>query len=124
MPTTHTSHPTDRHVGARVRALRRAKNLSQSELGDILGVTFQQVQKYEKGANRIAPSRLQVIAEKLETPITFFFDRPGQSVSDGYAHAVDEFLGSLDGAQIVRAWGKLKPSLRRQLAIIARNMAT
>ncbi len=67
-------HPTDIHVGRKVRESRAAKSMSQEQLGKILGVSFQQVQKYEKGTNRIGSSRLWDIASALETPITYFFD--------------------------------------------------
>lgn len=67
-------HPTDIHVGRKVREARAAKGMSQEQLGKMLGVSFQQVQKYEKGTNRIGSSRLWDIARALETPITYFFD--------------------------------------------------
>jgi transcriptional regulator with XRE-family HTH domain len=75
-------NPTDKHVGARVRMRRMMLGLSQEKLGDGLGLTFQQVQKYEKGANRIGASRLQQIAHILQVPVAFFFEGapsiPGQ----------------------------------------------
>lgn len=67
-------HPTDIHVGRKVREARAAKGMSQEQLGKILGVSFQQVQKYEKGTNRIGSSRLYDIAKALDTPVTYFFD--------------------------------------------------
>ena len=67
-------HPTDVHVGKRVRQARLAKGLSQGALGKSLGVSFQQVQKYESGANRIGSSRLWDISVILDTPIEFFFE--------------------------------------------------
>lgn len=66
--------PVDVHVGRRVREARAAKGLSQEKLGNLLGISFQQVQKYEKGANRIGSSRLWALANALEVPVTFFFD--------------------------------------------------
>jgi len=77
-------NPVDAHVGRRVREARAARGLSQEKLGNILGISFQQVQKYEKGTNRIGSSRLWAIANALEVPITFFFD--GME----YAAEVDE----------------------------------
>jgi transcriptional regulator with XRE-family HTH domain len=65
---------TDRHVGGRVRMRRMMLGMSQEKLGDALGLTFQQVQKYEKGTNRVGASRLQQIAHILQTPVGFFFD--------------------------------------------------
>lgn len=67
-------HPTDEHVGKRVRQARIAKSLSQSALGQALGISFQQVQKYESGSNRIGSSRLWDISQILDTPIEFFFE--------------------------------------------------
>jgi len=80
-------HPTDVHVGLRVREARIAKGMSQSDLGNALGISFQQVQKYEKGTNRIGASRLHHTAGILEMPITFFFDGleetgPGESTGE------------------------------------------
>src|ERR1700682_68634 len=68
-------HPTDTHVGERVRMRRMMLGLSQTKLGDALGLTFQQVQKYEKGRNRVGASRLQHISEILQVPVGFFFER-------------------------------------------------
>lgn len=67
-------HPTDVHVGRRVREARATKSMSQEQLGNILGVSFQQVQKYEKGTNRIGSSRLWDIARALDVPVSYFFE--------------------------------------------------
>ncbi len=67
-------HPVDIHVGARVREQRKVKGMSQGELGDRLGLTFQQIQKYERGANRIGASRLFQLSQILGVPIAYFFD--------------------------------------------------
>ena len=67
-------HPTDIHVGRKVREARAVKGFSQEKLGNILGVSFQQVQKYEKGSNRIGGSRLWAISQALDVPIAYFFD--------------------------------------------------
>ena len=79
-------NPTDKHVGARVRMRRMMLGMSQEKLGDALGLTFQQVQKYEKGANRIGASRLQQISHILQVPVSFFFEgapfAPGQRRTD------------------------------------------
>src|SRR3954453_13471931 len=72
--TKKAPNPTDRHVGGRVRMRRMMLSMSQEKLGDALGLTFQQVQKYEKGTNRIGASRLQHISRILQVPISFFFD--------------------------------------------------
>src|ERR1700722_11098995 len=67
-------NPIDRHVGSRVRMRRVILGMSQEKLGEALGLTFQQVQKYEKGANRIGASRLQQISRTLDVPPAFFFE--------------------------------------------------
>lgn len=67
-------HPTDVHVGRRVREARVAKGMSQTDLGNSLGVSFQQVQKYEKGTNRIGASRLLQTSKSLSVPVEYFFD--------------------------------------------------
>src|SRR5580698_7105343 len=83
-------NPIDKHVGSRVRMRRMMLGMSQEKLGNALGLTFQQVQKYEKGTNRIGASRLQQIAHIVQVPVSFFFEGapnvPGQ-VSDGLSEA-------------------------------------
>jgi transcriptional regulator with XRE-family HTH domain len=67
-------NPTDKHVGSRLRMRRLMLDISQTQLGDALGITFQQVQKYEKGRNRISASRLQHLSQILQVPVPFFFE--------------------------------------------------
>src|SRR4030088_1756397 len=94
----------DKHVGSRVRTRRMMLGMSQTTLGDALGITFQQVQKYEKGTNRVSASRLQHISHILQVPVPFFFEGaphpPGQLEGIGNlpspAYASD-FLASTDG---------------------------
>src|SRR6202046_816345 len=74
MLTKKAPNPTDKHVGSRVRMRRMMLGMSQEKLGDALGLTFQQVQKYEKGTNRIGASRLQQIPQILQVPVAFFFE--------------------------------------------------
>jgi transcriptional regulator with XRE-family HTH domain len=119
--------PRDVEIGKRIRALRLERGLSQTELGALLNVTFQQVQKYEKGANRVAAGRLQRIAEALEVPITFFYS--GNSVENGAADAdnVDVGLGFLETAgavRLVRAYSRISdPSMRRALVELTEKIA-
>src|ERR1700735_1551385 len=97
-------NPIDKHVGARVRMRRLILGMSQGKLGEALDVTFQQVQKYEKGANRIGASRLQQLARVLDVPPSFFFDGapasaapgPGFNEDPGNAYVVD-FLSTAEG---------------------------
>jgi len=82
--TRKKPNPIDIHVGSRVRLRRTMMSMSQEKLGEQLGITFQQIQKYEKGANRIGASRLQEIASILQTPVSFFFeDAPNTAAHQG-----------------------------------------
>jgi transcriptional regulator with XRE-family HTH domain len=104
--------PTDRHVGSRLRTRRLMLGMSQTALGDVLGVTFQQVQKYESGTNRIGAGRLQRVAETLQVPVTFFFDGAPRARSRSSrvntAMSVDDyvsaFLASADGLALAKAF--------------------
>ena len=117
-------NPIDIHVGSRVRLRRTMLGMSQEKLGEHLGITFQQIQKYEKGANRIGASRLQEIARVLNTPISFFFEdapgdsgdgQPGLGEPDSPNYVVD-FLSSSEGLQLNRAFVKIKdPKVRRKI---------
>src|SRR5438445_5866965 len=104
-------NPTDKHVGARVRMRRMMLSMSQEKLGDALSLTFQQVQKYEKGANRIGASRLQQIAQILDVPVSFFFEgapvMPGGTGGIGEAPSpayVTDFLSTSDGLALTKAF--------------------
>ena len=121
-------NPTDVHVGNRVRMRRLMLKVSQGKLADAIGVTFQQVQKYEKGINRMGSSRLQQIANFLQVPIPFFFEgSPGQSKLDGKTPSpayVSEFLSTSDGLKLMRAFVRIKSAkLRRSVVILAEAMA-
>src|SRR5689334_24932620 len=82
-------NPIDKHVGSRVRMRRMMLAMSQEKLGDALGLTFQQVQKYEKGTNRIGASRLQQISSILQVPVSFFFEGASQLEGSGQSEAND-----------------------------------
>src|SRR5690348_17506917 len=77
-------NPTDKHVGSRVRMRRMMLGMSQEKLGDSLGLTFQQIQKYEKGTNRIGASRLQQISHILQVPVAFFLDRKSTRLNSSH----------------------------------------
>jgi transcriptional regulator with XRE-family HTH domain len=124
-------NPTDKHVGARVRMRRMMLGMSQEKLGDALGLTFQQVQKYEKGANRIGASRLQQIAHILQVPVAFFFEGapsvPGHQ-PDGMSEApspayVSDFLATSDGLALTKAFMRIKDAkLRRRIVDLVEQM--
>lgn len=112
----------DAEVGRRVRSRRLECRLSQTELADRIGVTFQQVQKYEKGVNRIGAGRLQRIAEALEVPISFFFSGAssggGSSSRDqGASESVFGFMQTSGSVRIVKAFHKIKSRKARQLLV-------
>jgi len=109
----------DAEVGRRVRSRRLECRLSQTELADRIGVTFQQVQKYEKGVNRIGAGRLQRISEALEVPISFFFgNQTGSSSRDqGASESVFGFMQTSGSVRIVKAFHKIKSRKARQLLV-------
>lgn len=125
-------NPIDQHVGSRVRMRRLMVGMSQEKLGDALDLTFQQVQKYEKGTNRIGASRLQRIAGILQVPVAFFFegapeldddDRPTgvESISPA---VVSDFLATVDGLALTRAFMKIAdPKLRHSIVALVEEIA-
>lgn len=125
-------NPIDIHVGSRVRLRRMMTGISQEKLGEHLGITFQQIQKYEKGTNRIGASRLQSISNVLQVPVSFFFDgAPGPSSgnrADGFqenssAYMI-EFLSSPEGLQLNKAFSRISDAkVRRRIVDLVRTLA-
>jgi transcriptional regulator with XRE-family HTH domain len=110
----------DQEVGRRVRSRRLECRLSQTELADKIGVTFQQVQKYEKGVNRIGAGRLQRISEALDVPITFFFDATPHGAPRGESSRPDSVFGFMQtsgSVRIVKAFHKIKSRKARELLV-------
>jgi transcriptional regulator with XRE-family HTH domain len=125
-------NPIDRYVGSRVRMRRMMLGMSQEKLGNSLGLTFQQVQKYEKGTNRIGASRLQQISQILQVPISFFFEgAPDQPARRDEAAEttppptyVADFLATSDGLALTRAFMRIDdPKLRRKIVELVEQMA-
>jgi transcriptional regulator with XRE-family HTH domain len=118
---------TDAEIGKRIRALRLERELSQTELGNLIGVTFQQVQKYEKGMNRVAAGRLQRLAEVLKVPITFFYALTVAAMPDTNGDSVDvglEFLETAGAVRLVRAFSRIKDAeMRRSLMELTERIA-
>jgi transcriptional regulator with XRE-family HTH domain len=116
----------DTEVGRRVRTQRLTKGMSQTELGTKIGVTFQQVQKYENGVNRIGAGRLSRIAEVLEVPVTYFFP-DDSAASSGPVHHDDSpfaLLSTAGAIQLVRAYARIRDGrARHSLVEIAEHMA-
>ena len=117
-------NPIDVHVGSRVRLRRTMLGMSQEKLGEALGITFQQIQKYEKGSNRIGASRLQQIARVLQVPVAFFFeDAPdGGGAAAGFAEAqspnyVTDFLSTSEGLALNRAFVRISDAKVRKRII-------
>jgi transcriptional regulator with XRE-family HTH domain len=122
---------TDKHVGSRVRMRRMMLKMSQEKLGDALGLTFQQVQKYEKGTNRIGASRLQHISNILQVPVSFFFeggphlsrDSSGMGEAPSPAY-VSDFLATSDGLSLTKSFMKIKNGkLRRRIVDLVEHIA-
>jgi transcriptional regulator with XRE-family HTH domain len=129
--TTKEPQDVDRLVGSRVRMRRMMVGMSQEKLGDSCGITFQQIQKYEKGMNRIGASRLHQIARILEVPVEFFYegapsdDGSGESaVRDGNARSMTDFLATSEGLELVKAFTAIKDQkVRRRIVDLARAVA-
>jgi transcriptional regulator with XRE-family HTH domain len=116
----------DAHVGARIRMRRVERNLSQAELGDAVGVSFQQIQKYERGDNRVSSGRLQQIADMLETTVAFFYEgQPGKH-GGGDTSAMVAFMSSRDGAAIAEAFNRLpaRGKIRRTVRDLVISIAS
>jgi transcriptional regulator with XRE-family HTH domain len=117
--------PVDRQVGARIRLQRTLIGMSQERLGELLGLTFQQVQKYEKGTNRVGAGRLLAIAEALGVSVTYFFEEfevPTRKA--GGAAAIERLLSTREGVALAEAFLRIEnPTLRRALVELARATA-
>jgi transcriptional regulator with XRE-family HTH domain len=124
-------NPTDMHVGNRVRDRRQSLGMSQTKLAEAVGLTFQQIQKYEKGTNRVGGSRLQQFANILNVPISFFFEGGPNAPSQRKAGAIDpsitylsEFISSKDGPALIKAFMQIKNTkLRRGITNMVEQIA-
>ncbi len=124
------ANPIDAQVGNRVRIRRMLIGMSQEKLGDLLGLTFQQVQKYEKGVNRIGAGRLYEISRILGVPIDFFYEgvaaaqEPGAVAESRGAPPVMEFVSSGEGLHLSLAFMKIKdPKVRKRVLDLVRSLA-
>ena len=119
-------NPTDAHVGSRLRMRRLMLGMSQEAIAEAFGLSFQQVQKYEKGMNRISSSRLQQAADVLGVEIPFFFEgvSGGQvtgAIPDQY---INDFVSSQDGLRLIKAFMRIDSSaLRRSIVGLVRDLA-
>ena len=124
-------NPTDKHVGARVRMRRIMLAMSQEHLADALGITYQQVQKNEKGANRIGASRLQQNSHILQVPVAFFFEGApnalaphGSSGSELSMAQIDDFVSDPDGLRLIEAFMRIdNATLRLRIVMLVQEIA-
>ena len=124
-------NPVDKYVGSRVRMRRIMLGMSQEKLGEALGLTFQQVQKYEKGTNRVGASRLQQISEILQVPVSFLFEGgpSGASSAGGFSEGsspayVSDFLATSEGLALTRAFTRISDAkLRRSIVEMVEQIA-
>ncbi|KQV81468.1 helix-turn-helix transcriptional regulator [Rhizobium sp. Root1220] len=124
-----STNAIDVYVGSRVRLRRKVIGMSQASLADSLGITFQQIQKYEKGVNRIGASRLQLIAEIFGVPVGFFFEsEPGLSREAGAKAETDEvalFMTSKEGLALSKAFLAIEDAnVRQKLLALARSLGS
>ena len=121
----------DKQVGSQVRARRQALGISQTKLADAVDLTFQQIQKYEKGTNRISASRLQQFSNILSVPVSFFFEASSSASSqrkakpdDAEIISVSEFISSAIGLELIKAYTKIKDTkVRRSIAVFVEALA-
>ncbi len=131
--STKRPNPVDVHVGTRVRLRRMLIGMSQERLGELMGLTFQQIQKYEKGVNRVGASRLHRLSKVLSVPVQFFFEELPQSVgaaeAGGFAEATTEtyivdFLNSREGLELNRAFVQISdPTVRKRVVDLVKSLA-
>jgi len=124
-------NPVDKYVGSRVRMRRIMLGMSQEKLGEALGLTFQQIQKYEKGTNRVGASRIQQISEILQVPVSFLFEG-GPSTTASAVHGsegvsptyVSDFLATSEGLALTRAFMRISDAkLRRSIVDLVERIA-
>lgn len=129
--TKEMAHPVDVHVGSRVKLRRMALGVSQDTLGKSMGLTFQQIQKYEKGVNRISASKIYELSRLLEVPIDYFFDGYGDGADygDGLAEESQgdpfmELIRSPDGVQLCRHFASIRdPDVKKRVLDLVKSIA-
>lgn len=126
--TERHPNPVDLHVGARIRMRRRILGVSQERLAEDLGLTFQQIQKYERGANRVSASKLYEIARSLQSPVDYFFegldDAAGGGMADEGGPFTHDFLMTPEGLELATLFPKIdRQKVRRRILELVRSMA-
>jgi transcriptional regulator with XRE-family HTH domain len=122
-------NPIDRHVGLRIRLRRRELGVSQERLADSIGLTFQQIQKYERAANRVSASKLWEVARALQTTINYFYEGLGETgaagaETDSEESDIQQFLMTPEGMELASLFPQIRrPRVRRRLLDLVRAMA-
>lgn len=122
-------NPIDHEIGRRIKARRQQLGLNQQSVADEIGVSYQQVQKYENGADRVGASRLFAIARALSVPISYFFDDPdrrdaGQEAGDADRHVIERMLAEEDGRNLILSFSRIRdPKLRLKVLEMAELLA-
>ena len=129
---TKSPNPIDKHVGARLRMRRMLVGMSQEKLGQSVGITFQQVQKYEKGTNRVSASRMHQIGQVLGVPVEYFYEGApsveggpaGFAESPGASYQAENLLSTSEGIQLMRAFTRIADArVRRKIVDLAEALA-
>ncbi len=118
---SETAHPVDVHVGQRVRQRRWMIGMTQQQLASRVGIKFQQIQKYETGANRVSASRLWDIADALEVPVSFFFEGLEASADEAGAHG--DMMTDKEALDLVRAYYAIPEHQRKSLFDLAQVLS-
>ncbi|KQV62217.1 Cro/Cl family transcriptional regulator [Caulobacter sp. Root343] len=126
--TERHPNPVDLHVGARIRMRRKILGVSQERLAEDLGLTFQQIQKYERGANRVSASKLYEIAKSLQSSVGYFFEGLADTTREGMAEGgepfVHDFLMTSEGLELAGLFPRItRPKVRRRILELVRSMA-
>lgn len=118
------AHPVDVHVGKRIRHRRWLIGKTQQQLAEQVGIKFQQIQKYETGANRVSASRLWDISDAMDVPVSFFFEGLDEEATDGGKSAVpDDLMGDKEALDLVRSYYAIPENQRRRLFELARVLS-
>jgi transcriptional regulator with XRE-family HTH domain len=123
-------NPVDKHVGSRARMRRLVLDMSQTEVAEGLGLTFQQVQKYEKGRDRVGASRLQHLSQVLRVPVAFFFEglpvTPEEPATTAESLSyVNQFLATSDGLALAKSFSRIRaPQLRHSIVLLVEQIAS
>jgi transcriptional regulator with XRE-family HTH domain len=117
------AHPVDVHVGKRIRQRRWLIGMTQQQLAEQVGIKFQQIQKYETGANRVSASRLWDIAAALEVPVSFFFEGLAEPEETSEGAVPADLMGDKEALDLVRSYYALPENQRRSLFDLARVLS-